>query len=695
MNSARRKGKRKNAFGATSPPFIDYLKDILRRYPDGGQILKELIQNADDAGATEVVFIHDDRVYGTQSLLTEDLEKYQGPALYAYNNAEFTEDDWEGIQATGRSIKRNDPNKVGRFGIGFNSIYHITDLPCIFSGKYLGMLDPQERIFGDREGGMRWSLDEDEDRDTLLNFNDQFQPFRDVLMHVSDQTWEEAVEDTEFRGTLFRFSLRNEPSEISENLYDSDKMVQLFDSFIADADLSLLFLRNVLSISVIHIGSNGSINVRNKVSASRPTVMESFHSKEIESVEGFAHFKNISSYCPGDGEAEAQWLVTTCCMKEGQVPDLDSLAEKLSFRPQVDLAFSLDGEKSLTAGRLCCFLPLPNNKTNHTLLPVHVNACFGLTDNRRYIKWQEDDQRFDEAAVWNELLVREVLPHAYHMIILHAVHLSQSAVVPPSSVYDLWPDLDQMKHQERWHKFAMKMLRKFLLLNKPAFSLAGDANKWVVLSEAVFLPDDILEHQMKNAVSSVLTTMGENLVFIPGHVSRAIQNTVENPTFLRRATPAFVRNVLRKNRSISLAREDKLLILEYVLSDGKYRELWGLQLLPLSNGTFKTFTNEDHNLALIDNQQFPRELLPGLKDVFLPRDLQSNTLSHLRQLAATRTYNKIIDLDARTVAEFAIKSLPEDWQRAQSHVTWQLCDSCKATAENNTIFSEKWTEQLI
>jgi len=27
-------------FGATSPPFIDYVKEILRRYPDGGQILK-------------------------------------------------------------------------------------------------------------------------------------------------------------------------------------------------------------------------------------------------------------------------------------------------------------------------------------------------------------------------------------------------------------------------------------------------------------------------------------------------------------------------------------------------------------------------------------------------------------------------------------------------------------------------------
>lgn len=51
---------------------------------------------------------------------------FKGPALYAYNNAAFTEEDWESIQKAGRSDKRNDPNKVGRFGIGFNSVYHTT-----------------------------------------------------------------------------------------------------------------------------------------------------------------------------------------------------------------------------------------------------------------------------------------------------------------------------------------------------------------------------------------------------------------------------------------------------------------------------------------------------------------------------------------------------------------------------------------
>ena len=58
--------------------------------------------------------------------LDPGLALYQGPALLAYNDAQFTDEDWEGIQNLQRSIKAEDPFKVGKFGIGFNSVYHIT-----------------------------------------------------------------------------------------------------------------------------------------------------------------------------------------------------------------------------------------------------------------------------------------------------------------------------------------------------------------------------------------------------------------------------------------------------------------------------------------------------------------------------------------------------------------------------------------
>jgi sacsin len=85
-----------------------------------------MIQNADDAGATVVQFYVDCRQHGTSGLVKQELKDYQGPALISANDAVFSERDWEGIQSLQQSIKADDPFKVGRFGIGFNSVYHLT-----------------------------------------------------------------------------------------------------------------------------------------------------------------------------------------------------------------------------------------------------------------------------------------------------------------------------------------------------------------------------------------------------------------------------------------------------------------------------------------------------------------------------------------------------------------------------------------
>ena len=87
-----------------------------------------MIQNADDAGATEVCFLFDERNFGEKSLVHPELARFQGPALYSHNNATFKEQDWEGIRNLMKSNKKEDPLKIGRFGIGFNSVYHITGI---------------------------------------------------------------------------------------------------------------------------------------------------------------------------------------------------------------------------------------------------------------------------------------------------------------------------------------------------------------------------------------------------------------------------------------------------------------------------------------------------------------------------------------------------------------------------------------
>ena len=124
------------------------IRGILRNYPEGTAVLKELVQNADDAGASTISFCLDCRSHSTDRLADPGMAEFQGPALLVYNNAVFTEEDFKSIQRIGDSLKKSSETKgkIGRFGIGFNAVYHWTDLPSFVSSNYLVMLDPQARF---------------------------------------------------------------------------------------------------------------------------------------------------------------------------------------------------------------------------------------------------------------------------------------------------------------------------------------------------------------------------------------------------------------------------------------------------------------------------------------------------------------------------------------------------------------------
>ena len=89
---------------------------------------KELIQNADDAQATKVGFLIDWREHPTNDVMFSKFDQYQGPALYAWNNTVFKDNDWKSLGKINQSSKEEDVLKVGRFGLGFQSVFHITGM---------------------------------------------------------------------------------------------------------------------------------------------------------------------------------------------------------------------------------------------------------------------------------------------------------------------------------------------------------------------------------------------------------------------------------------------------------------------------------------------------------------------------------------------------------------------------------------
>ena len=74
----------------------------------------ELIQNADDTKANEASFI---------------FKKNQ--IVFTHNGGEFTRSNVEKISSIGHSDKSED--QIGKFGMGFKSVYKITNQPLIYS----------------------------------------------------------------------------------------------------------------------------------------------------------------------------------------------------------------------------------------------------------------------------------------------------------------------------------------------------------------------------------------------------------------------------------------------------------------------------------------------------------------------------------------------------------------------------------
>lgn len=101
---------------------INLISDNLRdRYRSGFPIIKELIQNADDAGASRVVFgVHEGFATLQHPLLT-------GPALYLFNDGNFRETDKRAITSFAENSKAGEPGTIGKFGLGMKSAFHLCE----------------------------------------------------------------------------------------------------------------------------------------------------------------------------------------------------------------------------------------------------------------------------------------------------------------------------------------------------------------------------------------------------------------------------------------------------------------------------------------------------------------------------------------------------------------------------------------
>lgn len=323
----------------------------------------------------------------------------------------------------------------------------LSDLPSILSDSQIGIIDPHGVYFSDRwhrRTGKYWKLNED--CAAMEDIQDQFLPYNGIF-DCTDDLFSQGSYD----GTLFRFPLRTEPSELSQTLYFSEKMDALFESFKADAHMMLLFLTHLESIELcvreeseskprrifqVKVADKCLMTVRNKRKEFRekitPCMPESvtvtyqitievikFDSNVDEDVKQHS-FLVTNYYCGGEVSSKFRELMTD---------------KELSYLPTVGVAMALPtGPKQLTPdiqGHVFCSLPLPVQKKSLTGLPVHINGFFALSQNRHHIKTPNADQvdgesagrlLTDKALLWNNCLLDEAIPRAYVGMLMEVIN---------------------------------------------------------------------------------------------------------------------------------------------------------------------------------------------------------------------------------------------------------------------------------
>lgn len=351
--------------------------------------------------------------------------------------------------------------------MGFNSVYHLTDTPSILSGESLVIFDPHTTYVPGAtlsQPGLRLRFQGSSMKST---FPDQFSPYAFFGCNMYDS----------YPGTLFRFPLRDQvaarKSEISKRSYSLSDVDGLLSNLSAQLANHLLFLRSVSTIELYRCAAGERTPtlikrahsiISNKEVTKDQTLMRYFDRKSTSTETKNEIFSRDNFYDALLAIKDEDLPTTMCTVRIDVRDESNTLLEDVEYlvvsglrggsaklsacdpgRRHLKLVpfggvavcvskVSVDPESSTTAGGIACleskcrestqfppiqgqafcFLPLPVK----TKLPIHVNAYFELSSNRRDI-WKADDTVGDSRVrgLWNDSLMREVIAPLYATLI--------------------------------------------------------------------------------------------------------------------------------------------------------------------------------------------------------------------------------------------------------------------------------------
>ena len=461
-----------------SEPLTVRLKNILKDYKPGLTIIKELLQNADDAGATEMNVCYDKRIHtrDRKALFFPGMAECHGPALVVNNNAMFTEEDFQNITKLAGATKERKALKIGKFGIGFCSVYHITDIPSFVSNGLLYIFDPtlkflKNEIKNPARPGKRVHFSS-----SFIRRSKQLGPYVGLFGFDPQSNC--------YKGTTFRFPFRTSTSELSEKMYKANDMRQLMKETEKSSSKLVLFLQSITTVTFSEI-DHGQEEISEIMRIT----------KQTKSMADNRCLHSITCSVTGSRDTTTEyWLVETCSQTVLERYSTSSVACALSPLPS-EGCYEVEQIK----GELFCFLPLPIE----TGLPVHVSSNFAVSNNRRGIWTSDEDDaiaRSDEVS-WNVSLMKGVISSAYCGLLEALKELHCDSKLEDYEFFSMWPVEKELKVQNPWH-LCVKAIYEAIEDDKELF-FSASTKSWLTLNESKFLDPEILRVSTTKSGSKV------------------------------------------------------------------------------------------------------------------------------------------------------------------------------------------------
>ncbi|KAJ7119509.1 hypothetical protein C8R44DRAFT_176382 [Mycena epipterygia] len=572
------------SFGEYSLP-TDTLAAILGAYPFSVGLFRELLQNSDDARASKQVFCLDARTHGANSLVDPKLSTTQGPSLLAYNDALFSGEDWDALQSIHRSSKKTDTSKIGKYGIGFRSCYHVTDNPQILSGPALAILDPHHNFT--QSGGTKFEF-----APKAVEYRDQLDAFGFFLPPDA--------RDKDFPGSIIRLPLRKPgaQSSISSKAVNAAEIRQLFEDFVREEiGISLLFLKNITSVEVHEVDAQGGRRCLAKSSIQKAEGMSwSFDSD-----------RHTSSKCtvtvetPLLGKVEKTWRIAHSYFPEAYSTSLLSLRLGQDPRPILskhkllsEMAIAIPMSiltQDESGGRLFTYLPLPLK----TGFPGHVHGLFALTQSRQnlnnggeigIVRGSEDSVLVE----WNHILFESFLPRTWAAllkVLLQDDHLTD--------VFRAWPPAQSVVFggdSAYWQTLPAQLLSCIVKSKAEVWpvvtgSKGSRSPHFADLSSVLIASTDV-----DDATLRALANAGLRVTQLPEYILQLLSNSGVTDVRYTLLSPsvAYLDLCSHVTDIQALDTADRAALLQFLLRTHQLEYIVGLPLIPLVNGEFLTST---------------------------------------------------------------------------------------------------------